>query len=344
MKTTLKDIAKELNISTAAASRALNDLPGVGDDLRLRVKEAAERMGYARYLKTARVAASERSLTFIAVLYGHVGGNIIQGIQHGIDETIRQKGYSELRYMIDPDREFRTEKAKEAFFGRLIGERGIAGVLSCYLKLSDPLISGLYRRKLPIALIENPTEFGRSVTINQTRASHRAVTWLIESGRRRIGCVIPPEDTDRAWQERLAGYRQALKDHGLPYDPTRIAYSEWVGVKPGGLATRALLEQSPKLDAILYGSDTLAAGGMKMLQTLGRTVPGDVAVIGFDDEEFDLALQPTLSSVRQPLRRMAETALHLLFDSIEKNDYSHRAIELDTELVVRGSCRAGTEE
>lgn len=338
MKISLKDIAKELNISTAAASRALNDLPGVGDELRLKVKETAERLGYKRYLKASLVNAYERSMKFIVVIYGHVGGNIIQEMQAGIDDTIRRKGYNELRYMIDPFREFNTEKSKEVFLDRIAVERGVVGVLSCYVKLSDVLISRLYRRKLPVVLIENRTDFGRCVTINQVKASQKAVARFARMGRKRIGCVMPPEDSDHTWRERLAGYRQGLKDARLRYDPTLISYADWVGVKPGGLATRALLEQSPKVDAILYGSDTLAAGGMKMLRDLGKTIPDDVAVIGFDDEEFDIALQPTLSSIRQPIRKMAESGLNLLFDSIENDELSHRAIEFETELILRGSC------
>jgi LacI family transcriptional regulator len=344
MKVTLRDIARELGISTAAASRALNDLPGVGNDLRLKVKETARRMGYQKYLKASLVNAYERSMKFIVVLYGPVGGHIIHDIQLGIDETIRKKGYNELRYMIDTGRELKTERAKEMFFNKLAEERGVVGVLSCYVRLSDVLISKLNERNLPVVLIENPTEFGRCVTIDHVKASYRAVIQLAEMGRKHIGCIMPPEDQDRTWQERFNGYRQAMKDKGLGYDPKLVAYADWVGVKPGGMATQALLEASPEVDAILYGSDTLAAGGMRMLRDLGKRVPEDVAVIGFDDEEFDVALQPALSTVRQPIRRMAAAGLQLLFDALEKADMSHRAIEMDTELILRGSCRPDVSE
>jgi DNA-binding LacI/PurR family transcriptional regulator len=210
--------------------------------------------------------------------------------------------------------------------------------------ISDVLISRLYERKLPIVLIENHTEYGRCVTINQQKASYKAVAHFIAMGRKRIGCVIPPEESDPLWRSRVTGYRQALRDHGLPYDPTLISYVDWVGVKPGGLATRALLAQAKSVDAILYGSDTAAAGGMKMLRDLGRTVPDDVAVIGFDDEPFDIALQPSLSTIRQPIRKMAEAGLGLLFESMKKGDLSHREVEMETELIVRGSCQKDARE
>ncbi|MDY0148937.1 MAG: LacI family DNA-binding transcriptional regulator [Kiritimatiellia bacterium] len=344
MKITLKDIARELNISTAAVSRALNDLPGVGNELRLNVKETAVRMGYTKYLKASMMNSYERSMKFIVVLYGPIGGHLIHDILLGVDETIRRKGYHELRYMIDTSNELQTERAKELFFNQLAEERGVVGVLSCYIKLSDVLISKLQQRNLPVVLIENETEYGRCVTLDHVKASYRAVTRLVELGRKNIGFITPPEDEDRTWHDRFEGYRSALRDKGLPYDPTLVTYCDWVRVRSGGLATKKLLEQRPTVDAIVYGSDTLAAGGMRMLRDLGKRVPEDMAVIGFDDEEFDVTLDPPLSTVRQPVRRMAATGLQLLFESIDKGDYSHRAIQLDTELILRGSCLAGVDK
>ena len=338
MKVSLKDIAKELGISTAAVSKALNDLPGVSDALRVKVKQTAQRMGYTKYIKASIVNAYERKMKFIAVLYGPVGGNLVGEIQAGIDDQIRRRGYYELRYMIDTFHDMDTERQKELFLSKISEERGMVGVLSCYVKLSDVLISKLYKQNLPVVLLESETEFGRCVTIDNVRASYKAASKLVELGRRKIGCVMPPEDSDRIWHDRFTGYRRALRDAGIQYDPSLIVYENWIAVKPGGLATKMLLEQNPGVDAVLYGSDKLAYGGLKMLRDLGKKVPQDVAVIGFDDEELSIAVQPSLSSVRQPIRKMAETGLTLLLDSIEKGDLSPRNVQLDTELMLRGSC------
>ena len=338
MKITLKEIAEELKISTAAASRALNDLPGVSDGLRLKVKQTAQRMGYARYINSSAPGMQDRSIKFVVVLYGLLGGLMIEDIQGTIDERIRKKGYYELRYMIDTTIELHTEETKELFLEKISKERGVVGVLSCYLKLSDVLISKLYEQNVPVVLLENHTDYGRCVTINNLRAAYKATQKLIELGRKTIGCIIPPEDDDHVWFDRLAGYKKALKEAGLPYDPTLIVFENWVAVKPGGLATKALLDRRPDVDAILFGSDRQAYGGLKMLRDLNIRVPDDVALIGFDDEDYNIVMQPSMSSVRQPIKKMAETGMSLLFDAIENGDLSHRAIELDTELTLRGSC------
>jgi DNA-binding LacI/PurR family transcriptional regulator len=334
----LRDIAKALNISTAAASKALNDLPGVSDALRLRVKQTAEAMGYQKYLRSSLVNAYERSMKFVAVLYGRIGGHLIEQIQFTIDEKIRRKGYFELRYLIDVSKELQAEDAKELFLRNIVKEKGVVGILSCYIKLSDVLIDKLREHQIPVVLLENHTDFGRCVTIDNVKASYRATAKLVELGRRRIGCIMPQEEVDHVWRDRLEGYKHALKDKGLAYDPGLIVYENLVGMDDSERATQALLGKRPDVNAILFGSDRQAYGGMKKLKAMGKRIPQDVAVIGFDDLEFNTIVEPPLSSVRQPIRKMADVGLGMLFDSIENKDLSHRSVVLDTELVLRGSC------
>lgn len=337
MAVSLKDIAKVHDVSTAAVSKALNDLPGVSDSLRLRVKKTAETMGYTKHLRRGG-GDGERSMRFIAVLFGRIGGHLIEEIDGAVGERIRRKGYYELRYLIDVTREPQPEDAKELFLRTVMKEQGVAGVLACYLKLSDVLIARLHEHHLPVVLLENHTDFGRCVTIDNVKASHKATGKLVELGRRRIGCIMPHEDVDHVWRDRLDGYKHALKDKGLRYDPGMIVYERQVDLRESEQATRSLLMNRPQVDAILYGSDLQAYGGLRALKAAGKRVPQDVAVIGFDNMQYDSVVEPSLSSVRQPIRKMAEVGLSMLFESIEKKDFSHRAIVLDTELVMRDSC------
>jgi LacI family transcriptional regulator len=343
---TLRDLALELGVSVAAISRALNDLPGVSDELRQKVKETAVRMGYNKYLRSTLVNAYERSMKFIAVIYGSVGGAILSEIDQSLSARIRQLGFHELRYVVDTGKEWHTEAARQLFFDRFAMEKGVVGALLYYVRLSDAMILNLYQRDLPVVLIETFTEFGRCVVIDHVGSSRMAVERMIACGRSKIGCVVPAEDEDRVWRERLLGYKEALRNGGLPYDPSLVVHPPWVGVPPGVSATGELLERHPDVDGILYGSDTLAAGGLKALAQQGRTVPDDVAVIGFDDAEFAEALSPSLSSVRQPFRKIAVAAADLLFETLDHGVTDHRLIEFSTELIERESSgpRPGTNK
>lgn len=338
LEVTIKDIAKELKISIAAASKALNDLPGVSDPLRLRVKKTAEMMGYKKYLRSSLVNAYERSLKFIIVLYGSIGGNLMEQLEAGVAEHIRKKGYYEFRYLIDVSKELNSEEKKELFLDTILREKGVVGVLACYLKISDVLIAKLYKNKIPVVLLENYTDFGRCITIDNVKASHRAVAKLIDLGHRKIGCIMPQEDVDHVWVDRIAGYKKALRDKEIEYDPNLIVYENTVDMPGAGSATKELLRKDPQITAILYGSDRQAYGGMNALRELGKRIPEDIAIVGFDDIEFNKILTPSLSSVRQPIKELGELGINMLFESIEKNDFSHKAAVLDTELMLRGSC------
>lgn len=344
LEVTIKDIAKELKISIAAASKALNDLPGVSDPLRLKVKKTAERMGYKKYLKSSLINAYERNLKFIIVLYGSIGGNLMEQLEAGVAENIRKKGYYEFRYLIDVSKELNSEEKKELFLDRILKEKGIVGILACYLKISDVLIAKLYKNKIPVVLLENYTDFGRCIIIDNVKASYRTVSKLIELGHRKIGCIMPQEDVDHVWLDRMAGYKKALRDKGIEYDPNLIVYENTVDMPGAGSATKELLVKDPQITAILYGSDRQAYGGMSALRDLGKRIPDDIAIIGFDDMEFNKIAMPSLSSVRQPIRELGELGINMLFESIEKNDFSHKSVVLDTELMLRKSCLKDYEE
>lgn len=335
----LKDIARQLGISSAAVSKALNNLPGISDTLRMKVRTMAEAAGYQKHLQGRR-AGRASGMKFIVVLYGRIGGHLIDEIQLATDPEIRRRGYHEIRYLIDITKDLLSQDKKDLLVETIFREPGVVGVLACYIKLSDVHISRLQERGIGVVLLENETEFGRCVTIDNYKASRKAVRHLITLNRKRIGCIMPQEDTDHVWKARLDGYRKALKEKGIPYDPSLIVYENVFDMEEAGKATLQLLRHKSRVDAILYGSDLQAYGGLKALRTEKVNVPKNVAVIGFDDMPFNTVVEPTLSSVRQPIGKMAQTGIRLLFDSIEKEDYSHRTIRLDAELVLRESCPA----
>ena len=295
-------------------------------------------MGYKKYLKSSMVNAYDRNLKFIIVLYGSIGGNLMEQLEAGVAEKIRKKGYYEFRYLIDVSKELDSEDKKELFLDTILKEKGVVGVLACYLKISDVLISKLYKNRIPVVLLENHTDFGRCITIDNIKASYKAVNKLIELGHRKIGYITPQEDIDHVWADRMVGYKKALKDKGIGYNPNLIVYENTVDISGAESATRELLKKDPQITAILYGSDRQAYGGIKTLRDLGKRIPEDIAIVGFDDMEFNEIMTPSLSSVRQPIKELGELGINMLFESIENNDLSHKAVVLDTKLMIRSSC------
>lgn len=335
---TIADLARALDISVAAVSKALNDLPGVSDPLRLKVKKLAASRGYAHYVHPNVHHQAARSMRFITVIYGRAGGHLMEQIQSGVDQRIRQAGYYELRYLVDESKELYTEARKELFLEAVLKEKGVAGVLVVFAEMPDNLIAKMYRSGIPVVLLNNYTDFGKCVTIDNRKAMRQAVARLVELGHRRIGCIMAPERVAAVWRDRHEGYRAALKEHQLPYNPEYVVYEESFDMKQSGLCTRQLLTSCPDVTAIVFGSDLQAFGGLKALKEMGKRVPDEVAILGFDDLAYDRLIEPSLSSIAQPIEQMGELGIKMLLKAIEGRDFAHEAVTLETKCQLRGSC------
>jgi DNA-binding LacI/PurR family transcriptional regulator len=137
-------------------------------------------------------------------------------------------------------------------------------------------------------------------------------------------------------RDRLEGYRRGLRLAGLENDPTLEEPADF-SQEMGASGMRALLDRRPDLDAVFAASDLMAAGALKTLREAGLEVPGDVAVVGFEDSPIAASTSPPLSSVRQPTEEMGREMARLLVAAIGERQQVPRTVILATELVVRES-------
>lgn len=342
-KVSLTDIARKMSVSIATVSRALNDSPVVDSRLKLKIRAFAENVGYDRYLRSLEANFSGK-MKFIVVMTGHAGSHLTEQIHYGIDEKLRSTNYYELRYLIDERIEKDSEAKKELFINNILSEKNIAGVITSFLKIPDTLISSLNRNNIPVVMLNNYTDFGKCICIDNVKASYNATTKLLELGRKKIGCLIPTETVAQVWIDRLAGYKKALREYGSEFSPELIANENFFAVRHTGIETRKLIDRNPGIDAILFGGDLQAYGGMKMIKDMGLRIPEDISIMGFDDMLTNQFVTPTLASVKQPMFEMGRMGIDMLLLSIERKDYSHEEIFLDTEIKLGGSCIPGYEE
>jgi LacI family transcriptional regulator len=161
-----------------------------------------------------------------------------------------------------------------------------------------------------------------------------AVDHLIRLGHRRIATITGRSDM-AAGQDRLEGYRKALAARGIPVEEDLIAEGDFTE-SSGIVGMQRLLPAKPT--AVFVASDMMAVGALKALRQAGRRVPEDVALVGFDDIPVASALEPPLTTVRQPIGRMASMAVETLLDLIEHPGSGPRRVVLPTQLVIRESC------
>ena len=337
MSVTIKEVAKEAGTSIGTVSKALNNRPGIRLPLKREIEKIAQRMGYSPYIKSRQAGMYSRSLSYIGIIYAYAGEHLLTGVQDGIYEILGKSDFYELRYNVSVYRQLYNEERKEMFIEKITQDKSIAGVISVFLKLSEANIAKLNRNDMPVVLLNNYSDYGKCVFVDNVEASFKATTALIAAGKKKIGLIMPQETSEQVWQERLMGYKKALAKARIRYDPYLLVYEHTFDLKKAANATKVLLEKEPKINGILYGSDTQAYGGMEALKEMGKRIPEEVAVAGFDDMPFSSITEPPLTSIRQPMREMGKLGAQMLLNAIKKKDFSHQAVKLKTELILRQS-------
>jgi len=178
-----------------------------------------------------------------------------------------------------------------------------------------------------------PVEGGHVVDVDNVAGSRTGTEHLVRIGRKRIATITGPQ-TMQGGIDRVAGFLAALNEAGL--QPGPIVEGDFTS-RSGTQAMREVLRLDPKIDGIFVASDVMAAGAMPVLRASGRSVPGDVAVVGYDDSEAAMTTEVPLTTVRQPSEMMGATIASILIDVLNGVEDHPRLTLLSTELIVRCS-------
>jgi LacI family transcriptional regulator len=326
---TINDIAKQVGLSKASVSRALNGKQDVDPLTRKRVLKLATQMGYVASA-SARALSNGRSSS-LGLLVPTLTWPWILEVLRGVAEEIEPSGYSLVLYTTAEG-----EESERAFMSQVVPAGAVDGlVLVIPLGMLD-YIERLAEGGLPIVVVDDRGHYPDLPTVATTNVEggRSATRHLIEQGRQKIAMLNGPHDfgCDR---DRLEGYKSALKEAGLRFDPRRVTDSDFKETG-GASAMTKLLAADPGLDAVFVANDMMAFGAMRALRESGRRVPDDVAVVGFDDLPASAFTHPPLTTVRQPLYEMGRTAAAMVMASV-RGETIQKRIELQTSLVVRAS-------
>ncbi len=211
----------------------------------------------------------------------------------------------------------------------------IDGVIVSAMSLIDPVIQSLAESNLPFVAVGRNPYYDKTcyVDVENYNGARMAVDHLYKMGRRRIGTIAGPSDVI-VGVDRLRGYREGLKEHGLEYDPDLVAIGDFSDAS-GYAAMQHLMLKKP--DAVFATSDVMAVAAIRALQETGYQVPDDIAIIGFDDISLAQRTIPPLTTIRQPIDLVGAAAVNLLVDMIEHPSSVPQSVVLPTELVTRSS-------
>lgn len=332
-KLTLDDIARLAGISRATASRAINNRPDVSPAVRQRVQEILQQTGFQPNAAAHSLAIQRSDMIGLVIarsVRGIFSDPYFPRLAEGIAQACNQHHHTFSLFV---------EYEPEMLFRRITRRGFLGGAIVQVEGLDNPLIPKLVQQSsLPVVVVGRPpTEAQVSyLDVDNAGGACQAVTHLIRLGHRRIGTLTGPLSSGSG-QDRLAGYRRALQEHGLEIDDSLIVEGDYT--EDGGYRlARTVMTRQPT--ALFVGSDSMARGVLHALKEMGLVVPRDVAIVSFDDLPPATIASPLLTTVRQPIKRIGVQAVEMLLDMIENGLAPPRVAILPTELVVRESCGA----
>lgn len=329
MGITIRDVARRAGVSISTVSRVLNNTCPVNEDKRRRVEEAARVLGYTP--NPAARSLLKRETGGLGVLLPYVGGEFFSELLGGVDRVAQQNGF----FLLISTSHRNEAELKAALQGMY---RRVDGLLVMAPEMRGGGVRHLVRGSAPMVFVNTEVEDPHLNVLNFDNYGgvYALVKHLLAKGHRRIAYIRGPEGAFDA-RERLRGYREALREAGLP-DTARFEMPGDYSQEAGYAMTLELLARDPRPTAIVGCNDYCAVGVLHALHEAGLRVPEDVALAGFDDVPSARYTQPPLTSVHVPVREMGEAAMHYLIEQVrgEKNGGPRQQV-FPVTLVPRAS-------
>jgi LacI family repressor for deo operon, udp, cdd, tsx, nupC, and nupG len=327
---TIKMVAEHAGVSTATVSRALSNPEIVVPETREKVRAAIEALGYAPNF----AAKSLRQLrtSKIMVMVPDISNPFFSEVLRRAEDTAEQAGYSVLLG------DTRDDEDREAQFADMLLRKEADGLIFLGRRI-PPSLAAVVQAKGVRAPIVNGCDFSpdfgvSSVHIDNARATQEATALLQSMGHRHIGVIAGPIESNIT-RDRLAGAKgQAASGR----QPTRLTVRHGdYSIEAGARETERMLSGPDRPTAIFCFSDEMAVGALAACRARGLVCPDDLSLVGFDDIRYARYLDPPLTTVRQPMTQIGQTAVKLLLAIIHGTATKTEQITLDHELVVRGS-------
>jgi LacI family repressor for deo operon, udp, cdd, tsx, nupC, and nupG len=327
---TIKMVAEQAGVSTATVSRALSNPDIVVPETREKVRAAIKALGYAPNF----AAKSLRQLrtSKIMVMVPDISNPFFSEVLRRAEDTAEQEGYSVLLG------DTRDDENRETQFADMLLRKEADGLIFLGHRI-PPSLAAVVQAKGVRAPIVNGCDFSpdfgvSSVHIDNGRAAQDAIALLQSMGHRRVGVIAGPVESNIT-RARLAGAQRQAESARQPTH-LRVHYADYT-IEAGARETERMLTEPDRPTAIFCFSDEMAVGALAACRAQGLVCPDDLSIVGFDDIRYARYLNPPLTTVRQPMTQIGQTAVRLLLSIVHGTATKTEQIMLDHDLVVRGS-------
>ena len=326
MAGTIKDLAQETGLGLATISSYLNG-GNVREKNRVKIEAAIEKYNF-RINEMARSLKTNRTKT-VGVVIPELSSNFFAKIIMQLEDLLRQHGYATIvcDSRSDP---IRQQEAMEFLFSKRVD-----AVVNAPINHNNDHLKLFLQAQKPVVLIDRKIVSNQcdNVLIDNVDAIRSAVSLLVRGGHQKIGFVSGPEYVFTA-AERVTGYRLAMLEAGLPVEDRFIVPTDY-SIQSGKEAMSQLLQRNPDMTAVVATNDAITVGAMIAINEYGVSVPNQLSVIGFDDEDFARACHPGLTIMAQPLREIADKTVEILLTRLEgRGDLPAQEIRFQAKMIT----------
>ena len=334
MTVTIKDVAELSGYSQSTVSLALNNKKNVKDKTRKEIIEAAEKLNY-KPNKIAQSLASNKSNNISVIIsgpkYEYLSSPLLFEVIKGISEIMEDSDYNLVLNTTTEEKEYEFIKSK-------INSKDTDGIILWGTRMSEEKFIELCTGDKPVVSIGRYSKNANlySVRVDEFKGGYLATKHLLELGHRKIIYLGALKEISSA-QERLEGYKKALKEYNLEINNKFIIESDFYQKEGYEAMNKILADDSIDITAIFAASDLMGIGAMKSILERNISIPEDIALVGFDNiPNADVLLIP-LSTIDTPIGELGKKAILKLFDLIKKKEDVEYNTELDVKLIRRKS-------
>lgn len=333
-RTTILDIAKELNITFSTVARALNDHPAISVATKKAVRETAIRLNY-RQNKIASSLRSGRS-NIIGVIVPNLHVSFFSSVVSGIEKVMNDNGYNILLYQSNESKQHEA-KGIETFL-----QSRVDGIISSVTtETGEEVYREIKNRNIPLMFFDRElSELGvSSVVIDDYKGGFIATEHLIEQGYKNILHITARQDI-AIFKDRLRGYIDALRHYNIPVDEDLIIKGDF-SIQFGKEVVREAKLKGITYDAIFAMEDYTAMGAIQALKELQIRIPEEIGVIGFANEAFGSLVSPALSTIDQQTKFMGEETARLFLSHLKDKgkEFKAQRLVLEPVLIIRESSK-----
>lgn len=325
---TIKDVSERAGVAISTVSRVLNGLDRVSDETRFKVEKAVEELGYVKNSLAASMKTGKSRM--IVVIVPDIINEYYTSVIQGVEEIASSEDYYTMVFSSKDSH----RKEQKLFSGELVKIIDGAIIIPAYDNLE-------YYKNIPkpLVLIDRYVSGCDmpAVVIDNYKGSYLLTEELIKAGHRNIAFVSGALEFNIGW-ERINGYRNALREHGIPARPENEMINHWYE-DHGYLSTKSLLERINPPTAIVAANNLLCLGCMKAIREKGLVIGRDISLVGFDDSAAAQLSYPDITVIKRATTEMGRIGMTKLMDIINKNPNSiyPKKVVMDVQLIKRHS-------